>query len=202
MINLKVNLISKRAQDFLSSSAHFLPNQTAVFRVSLDESDKILTVSHSNNEPNLEKLFAEVLAKFAKNKKISELWKINFREVESFLRDENHLPAFPENQDLAENALIKSRNSLIASAVETKLQNNFPLLNKQVSQWGSLSLVEKNKWADMLLAPLEWQLIYCEGDVLNVTKIPEGVDSAVLTEVIQMIFKSEGKLLPVKLVAV
>lgn len=202
MINLKVNLISKRAQEYLSSNEHFLINTKAEFTVSLDAGDKILTVSHSNSDPVLETLFAEVLAKFAKNKKISELWKINFREIESFLRDENHLPVFPEDQNLAEKTLLKSRNSLIAATVQTKLEKELPLLKSQVSQWRELNLVQKNVWAEMLLAPLGWQLILCEVDVLNVTKTPEGVEAEVLSQVLQMILNNDSKLLPVKLVAV
>jgi NifU-like protein involved in Fe-S cluster formation len=199
---LKVNLISKRAQNFLNHPEYYCENSNNEFTITFDKSGKILTVFHHKNSFEVATVFADVLSRFAKNKYISELWKINFREVDSFLRDENHLPAFPEDQNLAEEILLKTKIILIADATKTLLENKLLLLGQQISQWEELNLANKNKWAQTLISPLGWELLLCESDVMTVTNTPAEVTALDLTAVLQGVFKSEGKVLPVKLVAV
>lgn len=63
-----------------------------------DKSDNILTVKFSsrpktkNIQHNI--LFNEVLCRLSAGKKLEKVALITFREVENFLRDENHQPAF------------------------------------------------------------------------------------------------------------
>jgi hypothetical protein len=203
---LKVNLISQRAQSFLEKpefykldlKSHLQKN----FAVTLDENDRILTVFHRKNERAIETILAEVVSKFAKNKKISELWKINFREVDSFLRDSNHLPTFSDDQVLAEKLLQETKISLIAEAVGARLQNDISELKMQISQWSELGLVAKNLWAQKIIAPLEWELVLCETDSLVLTKTPEGVSPTEQLAVLQEVLGWQEASLPMKIVAV
>lgn len=194
---MKANLtsISKRAQGFLGTPEFFKGSLTHKFEVIFNTNDKILTVFHRENPADLEFIFAETLARFSKNKNIPELWKINFREVDSFLRDENHLPAFQEDGVLLEKILLKTKISLIASAVKAQLKSDF-LLSKETN------LAAKNLWAQKLITPLGWELVLYEHDVLTVTGLPEGVPTEALEELLKDILEGGEKVLPMKVVAV
>lgn len=172
------------------------------FEVSVDENDKILTVFHGKNADEVDFIIAEVLAKFSENKRILDIWKINFREIESFLRDENHLPAFTENIPELESILGTHKISLIGFAVKSKLGASSLELVSQRKNWNQLSIAAKNEWAQKLLAPLGWELILCEEEVLTVTSTPSGVDEAGLSLLINTILIGADSLLPMKVVAV
>lgn len=172
------------------------------FEVTVDENDKILTVFHGKNADEVDFIIAEVLAKFSENKKIGDIWKINFREIESFLRDENHLPAFTENIPELESILNSNKISLIGFTVKAKLGPVVFELISQRKNWNMLSIAAKNEWAQKILAPLGWELILCEEEVLTVTSTPSGVDEAGLSLLISTILSGVDSLLPMKLVAV
>ena len=201
---MKVNLnsISNRAQGFLKNPGHFKAGSAAAFEVTVDENDKILTVFHGENSDEVAFVIAEVLAKFSENKKIFEVWKINFREIESFLRDENHLPAFAENIPEIELILNNNKMTLIGSAIKAKLGSKLENLFSQRKNWNQLTLAAKNEWAQTLTLALGWELILCEEDVLTVSSTPHGVDEAGLSLLISSIFSERESLPPMKVVAV
>lgn len=201
---MKVNLnsISNRAQGFLKNPGHFKAGSTAAFEVTVDENDKILTVFHGENTDEVDFVIADVLAKFSENKKIFEVWKINFREIESFLRDENHLPAFAENIPEIELILNNNKMTLIGSAIKAKLGSKLEILFSQRKNWNQLTLTVKNEWAQTLTLALGWELILCEEDVLTVSSAPHGVDEAGLSLLINSIFSGSSSLPPMKVVAV
>lgn len=201
---MKVNLnsISKRAQHFLKNPVFYKAELNSDFEVSVDDNDKILTVFHGKNPEDVDFIIAEVLAKFSENKKIQDIWKINFREIESFLRDENHLPAFSENIPEVDNILTSTKISLIGFAVKAKLGSKAKDLFSQRKNWNQLTLAAKNVWAKELLAPLGWQLILCEEEVLTVTSVPPGVDEAGLSHLIHTVLSGAESLPPMKVVAV
>ena len=210
---MKVNLMSQRAQAIMANPTYYLLDQSAKFTLTLSSDDKVLTTHHSEKVGSIEFIFAEVLAKFAQNKKLSELWKINFREAENFLRDENHLPAFDQELSLIAEIFTKTKISIIASMVKCLHRNNFENLKNEVFHWEKLSLVEKNKWSIEFLRPLGWELILSEGDLIYIKIQPE-LSAEELKIVIDQLLKnlflppnfSENQehdlLLPLKLVAV
>jgi len=201
---LKANLnnMSQRAQSFIKTPKFFKEGTSSDFLVTIDDHDRILTVSHGKNPDNVEFILAEVVAKFSENKNISDVWKINFREIESFLRDENHLPAFVGSTEEIESVLIQVKASLIGFAVKAKLKNQHEWIISQRKNWNQLSLTAKNEWAQTLIRPLGWELVFCEGDVLTVTNTPIGVDAETLSLLINAVLSGEEINLPMKVVAV
>lgn len=201
---MKVNLnsISNRAQHFLKNPLFYKAGLDSDFIVTVDDNDKILTVFHGKNPDDMDFIIAEVLAKFSENKKIQDIWKINFREIESFLRDENHLPAFTDNTLELENILASNKISLIGFAVKAKLGPKAFDLFSQRKNWNQLTLAAKNLWAKELLAPLGWQLILCEEEVLTVTSVPPGIDEAGLSLLFSTVLSGAESLPPMKVVAV
>ena len=104
-----VQTFSKRAQDFLSTPRHALAkterelgNRLWFWDFSLEKiqqnnfkSDKILTLNYFNNSASvLDSLFLETLSRMVIGRDIEFLQRLSFRELENFLRDENHLPVF------------------------------------------------------------------------------------------------------------
>jgi hypothetical protein len=174
---LKVNLatISKRAKGFLENPQFLKSDLLEDFQVTLDSSDKILTVYYRFHSEEVERIFSEGLAIFSKNRNPDELWIINFREFENFLRDENHLPALDLLTPEFEEIFIIIKISLIASII--KLRHGTDLVNtiQTASHWENLSLVEKNIWARDFLVFLGRELIFCDGQTLTVKKAPIGV---------------------------
>lgn len=201
---MKVNLnsISHRAQEFLLNPGFHKAGLHSDFLVTIDGNDKILTVFHGKNTEDADFIIAEVLAKFSENKKILDIWKINFREIESFLRDENHLPAFTENIPELEQILNFNKISLVGSAIKAKLGSEADVLFSQRKNWNQLNLAAKNQWAQKLLAPLGWELILCEEEVLTVTLVPESLDEVGSSQLINTILSGGESLPPMKVVAV
>ena len=201
---MKVNLnsISKRAQSFISEPKFLNSDIPFDFEVSLDKSDKILTVFYQGKSGDLNLLFSEALAIFSKNRPINELWKINFREIENFLRDENHLPAFQENLPEIESALEKVKISLIATVVKLQVGKELIELKSGISHWEKLNLVSKNTWAESFVKHLGWQFIFCDGGVLTVAGTPSGVSNEGLQLLFEKILETGEFVLPVKVVAV
>lgn len=201
---MKVNLnnMSQRAQGFIQNPKFFKEGTSSGFIVSVDDNDSILTVSHGKSPDDIEFILAEVVAKFSENKKISDVWKINFREVESFLRDENHLLAFGDDTHEIESVLGGLKVSLISFAFRSKLKNDYEWFISQRKNWNRLSLTAQNEWAHALIKPLGWELVFCEGDILTVTSTPAGVVAESLSLLINTILGEEETLLPMKVVAV
>lgn len=201
---MKVNLnnMSQRAQGFIQNPKFFKEGTSSGFIVSVDDNDSILTVSHGKSPDDIEFILAEVVAKFSENKKISDVWKINFREVESFLRDENHLPAFGDDTHEIESVMGGLKVSLISFAFKAKLKNDYEWFISQRKNWNRLSLTAQNEWAHALIKPLGWELVFCEGDILTVTSTPAGVVAESLSLLINTILGEEETLLPMKVVAV
>ena len=201
---MKVNLnnISKRAQSFIKSPKFFKKDTSTDFLVTIDDQDRILTVSHGKDPDNMEFILAEVVAKFSENKKISDIWKINFREIESFLRDENHLPAFGTDTLEIESLLALIKASLVGHALKSKVKKEQNLIISQRNQWSHLSLTVQNVWAQSLVKTLDWELVFCDGDKLFVKNTPVGVDTETLSVLINIIVSGEEIIPPLKVVAV
>lgn len=204
MSNLKINSekLSQRARNILAKPSFYQANLDAKFGVKMDLSDKILTVFHSGNREELSFLLEDVLCLFAQNKRLPELFKLNVREMESFLRDENHLPATDLSFEELEKSLKSSIVSLVACALKSKLTERFSVLLEQFQSWEKLSLVEKNRWAQELFGHLNCQLILAESLQITLSEVPAGLEEGHLEELLGELFETGPKLLSMKVVAV
>ena len=201
---MKANLnhLSHRAQSFIKTPKFFKKGASPDFLVTIDDQDRILTVSHGKNPDDIEFILAEVVAKFSENKKISEIWKINFREIESFLRDENHLPAFTGETQEIESLLIQIKVSLIGNALKSKIEKEQEWIIYQWKNVNFLSMSLQNQWAQAITKLLDWELVFYESNILTVTNTPLGIDSETLSLLINTILSGEETIPPVKVVAV
>ena len=201
---MKVNLnnISHRAQGLIKTPKFFKKGTSSDFLVTIDEQDRILTVTHGKNPDDIEFILAEVVAKFSENKNIFDIWKINFRETESFLRDENHLPAFTGDTQEIESILIHIKASIIGFALKSKIKKEQEWIFSQWKNLNFISLTLQNQWAQALVKVLNWELVFYEESILTVTNTPEGIDSETLSLLINTILSGEEMIPPVKVVAV
>lgn len=206
--NLKVNLdtISLRARELIADPRFFSENIKTRFSVSLDEKGRILSIRHGKDAESslldISFLFSEVLAKFGLHKTIPEIWSIPFREIESFLRDENHLPAFGDSVELVEKSWAVSKACLVAETVLASFGSELKVLKEQISKWEELSLAGKNALMSKILSVLGWELILYAEETMTVRQTPKEIENVVLERTIHEIFRVGGKVLPMKVVAV
>jgi hypothetical protein len=201
---LKANLekISKRAWGFYENPQFLNSDLLEDFEVILNDSDKILTVSHRKYSIDIDLIFSEAMALFSLNRTISDLWKINYREFENFLRDENHLPAFAEDATILEEFFVKMKISLIASTINFRQKTKLALLKNGIFNWRNLSLVEKNIWSRDFLEVLGWTFIFCDEGTLTVANSPLFTTNESLELLLMKIFGVGELDFPLKVVAV
>lgn len=201
---MKVNLsaTSKRIQNILKTPLFKNINLETEFGLTLDGSDKILTVFHNGKSDELELVLNDVLAIFAKNRSLPDLWKINFREIESFLRDENHIPAFGAMAKEAEEVLNLQKITLIAEVINTAAIKDMRTLAGGLYHWEKLSLAAKNEWANGFLKIIGSELVFCDSQTLTLTKVQPEVTNRDLEILSQKIFDRFNIILPMKVVAV
>ena len=201
---MKVNLdtTSKRALAILGSPKFKNTDIDSDFEIHFDSNDKILTVYHDGKNGEIELLFDEVLSVFAKNRTIEELWKINFREIENFLRDENHLQALSEDMLILEEILNKRKISLISEAIKNRSSETIYTLIEMFFDWRNLSLVSKNQWAHEFLNIIRCELIFCNEDTLTLRNSSKVATSSDLEALIIKILGVGENIPSLKVVAV
>nr|BDT28701.1 hypothetical protein BHI3_21670 [Bacteriovorax sp. HI3] len=202
---MKVNLssLSQRAQALISAPRFYLEGESRELDFAIENvGDKILTARHRGPRDEMSFLFAEVLSQFSEGKTLREIWRISFREIESFLRDENHLPFSPEDALKLENLFVKVKLSLMGALFRVVHALDFSEVSKASSRWSELSLVEKNKSSQVLFSALSWDFIYCDGEVSYVRGVFEGLSTEAMEAFLGEIFRGAGKVLPMKVVAV
>jgi hypothetical protein len=101
-----------------------------------------------------------------------------------------------------DSALTLIKAGMIGSALKAKLKKQLEWIISQRKKWNQITLTAKNEWAQALIRPLGWELIFCEGDVLTVSNTPSGVDGDSLSLLINVILSGEENFLPMKVVAV
>lgn len=156
----ELKILSKRAQEFLSHPVHrtlksFIDCGSKKWQWSFSfekldsnelHSDKILTLSYFSEEASIcDLLILETLSLMVKGRDVLALNHLSFRELENFLRDENHLPVF-ENLpgNFPEESFKSVKNSLIVAILKNKLEAKLNPTKKLI-KWEELSLVEQNK---------------------------------------------------------
>ncbi len=109
-------------------------------------SDKILTLNYSiQNSTEAELLFLEAISRLSLEKPISFILNLNYRELENYLRDENHLPVFIDSwTNSSEVSFKKVKNSLLMALIQKEIDPKFTIEFKKRS-WNKLNLVEKNQ---------------------------------------------------------
>ena len=204
MTILKVNLntISIRAREMIADPRFFSDDLSDRFSVTINENKRILSVLHGKGALDIDFLFSEVLARFALNKTNLEILNIPFREIESFLRDENHLPAFTDSLDFVERAWGTSKGSLVAAVALASFGPEVKLLKEQISRWDEMNLAGKNALLAKILSTLGWELILYFEETLTVKPRPKEIENFVIEAILQEIFRAGGKVLPMKVVAV
>lgn len=201
--------LSIRANDLLERKEFFKASQKKDFEVVLDSSDKILTVSYCSSSTKIELLFKEIISRFSRGCSLKQALEINFRELESFLRDENHLPAFPEEsfQELSE-LLIELKISLVTSALYSKNPSFIELSESLLTSWQKFSLVEKNLWAQRLIGEIHKELqqnielLWCDDTCLTIKNKVEQASGVALGPFLLKLLGGSKNLLPIKVVAV
>ncbi|MDD4973158.1 MAG: hypothetical protein PHY93_02350 [Bacteriovorax sp.] len=155
-----IQTFSKRAQDFLSTPCHALTkvaiesaNKKWFWDFTLEkieqnnfQSDKILTLYYFNKSGSvLDSLFLEALSRMAIGRDIGFLRQLSFRELENFLRDENHLPVFNISGVISPEQSFKVvKNSLLADLLIKEIEKKAGT-STQLKGWIQLTLVEKNQ---------------------------------------------------------
>ena len=158
------------------------------------QNDKILTLRYSGVS-SLEdiSLFLESISRLSVGKSLDILTRLSFREVENFLRDENHLPAFPASEEiLLEKSFKMVKNTLLSALIFEKINKNEDIFPKKVF-WNDLTFVEKNRRILSILEvfkrlfPLvkSTQLALAEADGVSIVKNDLPLDIEVIKHVIQ-----------------
>ena len=186
------------------------------FSVQFDSHDNILTVHYISCEIPLKNIFMEVLARFSRGQTLLHVLGIHFREIENFLRDENHLPAFPEihadfNKEALVDLLDEVKFSFVTHALRAKNPGFLELGLILRDDWSKQSLLQKNLWATKLLAETvdilgakrSLQLILCEESSMTIEGFLPGMNEKNLALFfVKLLFGESKKILPIKVVAV
>lgn len=154
---------SKRAESLLDNQRHSktsFQDETWSWDFTLKESesflgDKILTLMYSNlPTERSDSLFLETISILSIEKNIDFLIRLGFREVENYLRDENHRPAFDAKDEISlEKSFKKVKNSLLSALILNKLKETKDKYRQNIS-WNDLSFVEKNRRVMAILEDL------------------------------------------------
>lgn len=125
-------------------------------------------------------LFLETLSRLSSGRSVETLNRMTFREIENYLRDENHEAAFDV---LVEKPFIESfervKNSLLASILKKKLKEiSFDRVLEETfhTDWDALTFVEKNRLGMLFISQINslfpnekgLQLLLVEGDIVNI----------------------------------
>ncbi len=172
------------------------------------QTDRILTLRYGHSTGNeLTDLFLESLCRLSEGKMVQAVFALSFREVENFLRDENHLPAFTETiEDEAREAFFRVKSTL-ASAI---LLENVDVLKELgvESSWSELNLSGKNR---TLLALFSWlnnrlgqthslDLILAEENTVTVKNNDFPLELPLVESFLNQIFRTEGTQSPLKVI--
>lgn len=175
-----IQILSKRAHNLLQSPQHFKVNSSArKWDVSTDcssggglLSDNILTLFYNFESPSeLEMLFLESISRLVIGRNVHFLEKLSFREVENYLRDENHLSVFDQTINTkAEDAFRVVKNSLLGAIILNRISNIRPQTDEPKA-WDELSFLEKNQTVKTLV--LEINSLFLIGKMLDLVLVED-----------------------------
>lgn len=217
----EIKILSKRALLFLEAPEHVAKctsEQGGFWNFSKEKagghrflSDKILTLSYQiSYASNPEILIIEAFSRMCLGRNIEFVNKLSFRELENFLRDENHLPVF-ENQDLndMENIYQFLKISLLSSFLLDGLKSPNGE-NYSTKVWSELTYIEKNREISCLVALLNslipekngLQLALAEADEIFIVMNDFPLKIEIVGDLIHRLFLNSEAKYPLKVVAV
>jgi hypothetical protein len=171
------------------------------------QNDKILTLQYSSPvKNNLENIFLESICRLAKGKTMQFLFAVSYREIESFLRDENHIPAFSESiVPEAQTILGRVKKSLLVEILLGDLEKS-GLSEKK--KWPVLTIVEKNRAVASLFFELgkvfsqgkKLELILAEDNTVTVKKNDFPLDLEIIEALMGQIFFKHESISPLKVI--
>ena len=197
----ELKIFSQRAQDLLTSPRYLLQgefdlrtNSNWNWQFSLEkskpdvfETDKILTLGYFvSSVSNLESLFLETISKMAIGRTIGTIKSLSFRELENFLRDENHLPVFEDSNEISpEMSFRMVKVSLLIALISNELKIHMRGASS-VTIWSDLNLIEKNKMGQIFIShinnlfsaaiPLQLVLASTEEIAVVLNDFPIGIE--------------------------
>jgi hypothetical protein len=222
---MEVKTISKRAQEFLAKPRHIttsnpkeLEQKKWLWNFSLEKSmsrnllsDKILTLFYFNiSGSTLELLFLEAMSRMVLGRDLFFLQRLTFRELENFLRDENHLPVFDISRPIApEISFNEVKNSLLVSIIKDEMRN-VEAAGSEFKGWDELSFVEKNLLASGFMSSLNnlisagkpLQLVLAEKDLITIAINDFPINVEVIEELARETFDQAHENSSLKVVAV
>lgn len=161
----EIKILSKRALLILEKPEHVTkcsPNLPRKWNFTCEKygeyrflSDKILTLSYlAPVLSDAEILIIEAFSRMCIGRNIEFINNLSFRELENFLRDENHLPVF-ESAVLTnvENIYQEQKVSLLSSILIEGLKSHNGE-NCTTKFWSELTYIEKNREINCLLGSL------------------------------------------------
>lgn len=196
-MTIEAPIFSKRAQKLFSEKAFAQTDiLDPIFQWKIEyncgtqhfQTDKILTLQYSNPvNDDLTTILLESICKLSQGKMLQYLFQLSFREVENFLRDENHIPSFgAELETRASEVFLSLKHALLAGILLTKMNESD--LSFDLSGWKKFSLPLKNKLVMEVFSGLctlfpkekKLELILAEGDTVTVKKNDFPLELAVL----------------------
>lgn len=112
--------------------------------IELSNLNKIINIKYNSNIIGIDVAIIESCFKMLEKRTVDRLYSTNFREAESFLRDDNHVPSIPEGID--SEWIFEMLKKVAAFLLVSSLRD---LPNIQISN--EMSLVQKIKHINALL---------------------------------------------------
>ena len=209
-------MISKRAENLLSQPQFTLNKlKQSSFNWKIEysgghsqfQTDKILTLQYSHStEDDLENILLESICRLAQGKTLQFLFTMSYREIESFLRDENHTPAFTGDIEAhAVSVFQQVKKSLLVQILKTKLSLSD---SKSRADWSTLSLVAKNRdvknfltvLGNLFLPAKSLELVLAEDDTVTVKKNEFPLDLEIVEALLGLQFFGNQGTSPLKVV--
>lgn len=193
--------ISKRAQNLILAGRLIDNDQEDGLKLSL-HSDKTLQISLGKKVTQPELLMAEVINFFVIKRGYEHFSPISFREVESFLRDQNNIVTFKNPKEWESEMM--SFQFFFQGKLQSLLNNKTDKFSRsglnEVVQKGSL--VDQNAYFFELCELLSLDLVLYKDGVLTLSGISEGDYKQYLDVFLAGFFNDGEKALPMKVVAV
>lgn len=168
------------------------------------QNGRILTLKYSHISTDvLETVFYESICRLSQGKTLNFLFLLSFREIESFLRDENHLPAFGNELELR---ALEVFGRLKAALLHKILRGKIGL--PQEKKWSKLTLADKNRGTMELFSSLNnlfpkdknLELILAEEGTVTVKKNDFPLELDVVEALLNDLFGPEETHSPLKVI--
>ncbi len=197
LASLEQQLLSQKAKKFALNPSYYDKGLSEPLNIGIDQSDNILTLSHCFQPETVECLMIESLASLCLHKNLKYLCKLQYKELENFLRDENHIPALSIETIFFE-AFSKMRQLFIMESLKQALAHHSELNYPQ----NDSNLVELNRWGQHFSRFLNGELILVEGAQFNIKLNPMSMSQTDINMVFENLHGARSNWPMFKVVAV